>query len=97
MVWERANQERLPCCVCALPEESSQDPVAFFRSPFSGAGEAGGIALGAAAASLPPRPEPACQKLAWASQCCGVDISFGCNNNRRMRYVRFRGFGATGC
>lgn len=54
MVWERANQERLPCCACALPEESSQDPVAFFRSPFSGAGEAGGIALGAAAASLPP-------------------------------------------
>lgn len=36
-------------------------------------------------------------ELAWAAQRCGADISFGCNNNRKMRYIVFRGFGATGC
>lgn len=97
--WCGSELIRSGCPVALVRCQKSQAkiPLLSFASPFGAAGEAGGIALGAAAASLPPRPEPACQKLAWVSQHCGVDISFGCNNNRRMRYVVFRGFGATGC
>lgn len=70
--------------LCGARKSQAKAPVAFSQPPSAGQ----------------EQPEFSCwgeRALAWAALHCGADISFGCNNNRKMRYVLFRGFGAAGC